>query len=135
MANVQRTLVIIKPDVPMDKRNEIASEFMQLGLRTEEYTVVENPTLDVIKQHYKEHIGKSFFEDLCNFMISGPITIYVFSGEDAVNKARGALGKVGESGLRGKYGTTVTKNAVHASDSEESADREIDVWFNNIVLA
>jgi nucleoside-diphosphate kinase len=123
------TLVIIKPDA-VHRHIEILERFR------DKFQIVRQktfwPSLALVMTHYAEHKGKDFFEPLCQFMTSGLVTVLELQSEakDIVLQVRTMLGKVGEKGtLRGDFGTSTQHNAVHASDSDESAQREIQLWF------
>ena len=92
-------------------------------------------THDVAQQHYAEHVEKDFYESLRDFMCSGPLVAAVLSGDDAIALVRELNGatdpaKAEPGTIRADFAKTVRQNAVHASDSVESARREIAIWFN-----
>ena len=93
-----------------------------------------NATSDILEKHYAEHIGKDFFDELISFMLSGPMLIMLLEGENAISVVRKLHGatnpKDAEPGtIRGDFAYLSTENIVHASDSKESAVREIGIWF------
>ena len=132
MGNLENTLAIIKPDgmkniekiIDMFKENELKIEKIEIRLLNEE----------IIMEHYSHLLEKPFFNELKNYMLSGPVCIMVLSGENAVDKLRTLMGptdstKAGKDTIRGLYGADITYNAIHGSDSIESADIEIKRFF------
>lgn len=96
-------------------------------------------TDDQAEELYREHKGLDFYEPLLKFVTSGPVVVMVLEGPRAVELVRHTIGKTdpmeAESGsIRGDYGVTVRKNIVHASDSVESAEREISIFFEEYEL-
>ena len=132
----QRTLVILKPDaVRRGLVGEILSRIeRKAGWRI---TAMELRTLEreTLEQHYAEHDGKPFFNDLLEFITSGPVVAAVVEGPRAVSAFRQIAGgtdpveKAAPGSIRGDYGLEVQYNLVHGSDSPESAQREIKLWF------
>lgn len=134
---MEKTLVLIKPDAM--KRNlmgEIISIYQRKGLEITHLKVVQ-PSPELVKEHYKEHEGKPFFNNLVEFLTSYRVCAFVIEGErviETVRKLNGATDPLeAELGtIRGKYATYKSYNVVHASDSLESANREIALWFPEI---
>jgi nucleoside-diphosphate kinase len=131
----QRTLVLLKPDAV---RRGLIGELLARIERKADWTIValELRTLDraTLEQHYAEHVGRPFYEPLVQFMASGPAVALVVEGERVVEGVRALAGPTDPIGaapgsIRGDFGTIVRENLVHASDSEESADREIKLFF------
>jgi len=131
----ERTLVLLKPDaVRRGLMGEIISRFeRKAGWRI---TALELRTLgrEVLEQHYAEHVGKPFYEPLVEFMSSGPSAALIVEGEEVVAGVRALAGKTnpleaGPGTIRGDFATITRENLVHASDSVESAEREIKVFF------
>ncbi len=130
----QRTLSIIKPDA-MEKGRAGAI----LGRFQEEGFVVRGMKMLRLSRaqaegFYAEHKGRGFFDELCTFMSRGPITVLCLEREDAIAKYREVIGatdpaKAAEGTVRKLHGTNVGENAVHGSDSETSAAREIGYFF------
>lgn len=131
---VERTLSIVKPDaVANNYIGKIYSRFEQAGLRI---IAAKMLTLDEVKAggFYAEHKGKPFFDELVEFMTSGPITVQVLEGENAVALNRDLMGATNpenaEAGtIRKDFAESMGRNAVHGSDSQESASREIAYFF------
>ncbi|MBP79189.1 MAG: nucleoside-diphosphate kinase [Deltaproteobacteria bacterium] len=134
--STERTLSIIKPDaVAKNVVGEIYSRFERAGLR-----IVAAKRLklsdDLAGGFYAEHRDRPFFADLIKFMTSGPVMVQVLEGEDAVVKNRDLMGATNpaeaEAGtIRADYAESIDANAVHGSDSQDSAEREIEYFFNS----
>jgi len=128
------TLVIIKPDaVERGLTGEILARFERKGLRI---AALKLMTMDpaLAEQHYAEHEGKPFFEPLVAFMSSGPVVAAIFEGERCVEGFRALAGatdptKAAPGSIRGDFATQIGENIVHGSDSEESAARELALFF------
>jgi nucleoside-diphosphate kinase len=89
---------------------------------------------ELAQHHYAEHVDKGFFRELLSFITSGPVVAMEWTGEGAVSAARAVIGptdpmKAGPGTIRGDYGLAVTQNIVHGSDSPESAERELGLFF------
>ncbi|MDI5892490.1 nucleoside-diphosphate kinase [Halomonas rhizosphaerae] len=133
MAN-QRTLSIIKPDaVAQNVIGEIESRFEKAGLK-----IVAAKMLQLSEEKaggfYAEHKERPFFKDLVGFMTSGPVVVQVLEGEDAVARNRDLMGatnpkEAAPGTIRADFAETIDANAVHGSDSPESAEREIAYFF------
>lgn len=131
---VERTLSIIKPDaVAKNVIGEIYSRFEKAGL-----SIVAAKMLRLSREQaegfYAEHKGRPFFPALIDFMTSGPVTVQVLEGENAVLKNRELMGatnpKNAEPGtIRADFADSIDANAVHGSDSPESAAREVAYFF------
>ena len=133
-----QTLVLIKPDgVKRNLIGEIISRCEAKG-----YSVVEliklEPSREQLAKHYLEHEGKDFYEPLVEFMLSGPIVAIALEGERVIEGFRSLAGATeptlaAPGTIRGDlgrdWGTKVVQNLVHGSDSEESAARELEIWF------
>ncbi|MCG7286123.1 nucleoside-diphosphate kinase [Cellulomonas sp. ACRRI] len=138
MSDIQRTLVLVKPDgVGRGLSGEVLRRIEAKG-----YTLVavELRTADdaLLQQHYAEHQGKPFFQPLVDFMKSGPVLAVVAEGHRVIEGFRSLAGATepttaAPGTIRGDlgrdWGLKVTQNLVHGSDSEESAAREIALWF------
>lgn len=132
----EKSLIIIKPDgVEKKVVGDIISRFEKAGLEIERIRVLEIDK-SIAYSHYREHEGKPYFERLMNYMTSGPSIVMIIKGESAVSKCRSIMGptdpaKAPAGTIRGDYGSDITINVVHGSDSEESAHREINIFFGN----
>jgi nucleoside-diphosphate kinase len=135
---IERSLVLVKPDgFSRGLTGEVLRRIEAKGYRLVALQVL-TPDLERLHVHYQEHVGKSFFEPLCEFMSSGPVTAVVIEGERCIEGFRALAGatdptKALPGTIRGDlgrdWGTPVQQNIVHGSDSPESAAREIDIWF------
>ena len=134
----ERSLVLVKPDgFARGLTGEVLRRVEAKGYRLVALQVL-TPDLDRLHSHYSEHQGKSFFEPLCAFMSSGPVAAAVIEGDRCVEGFRALAGatdptKALPGTIRGdlgrEWGTPAQQNVVHGSDSTESADREIGIWF------
>lgn len=134
----ERTLVLVKPDgVSRGLVGEVISRIERKGL-TLAALELRNVTRAVAEQHYAEHDGKPFFESLLEFITSGPVVAAVVRGPRAIAAFRQLAGgtdpveKATPGTLRGDFGLEVQFNLVHGSDSPESAEREIKLWFPDL---
>ena len=131
---MSRTLILVKPDAfERGLTGEVISRFERKGLRLMALKQVRIGE-DIANVHYAEHAEKPFFGELVDFITGGPLVAMVLEGPDAVVAARQLIGATNpleaETGsIRGDYATEVTFNLVHGSDSDESAEREIEIWF------
>ena len=136
MSNIEQTLSIIKPDaVDRNLSEEIKNEFKKWGFNILKEKKVKLEKAEAEK-FYQIHQSKPFYNDLCEYLSSGPIITMVLEKENAVAENRKLMGatdpKNAEDGtLRKKYGISIDKNSVHGSDSVENAKVEIDFFFNN----
>ena len=132
----ERTLVLIKPDA-MQRRlaGEILARFEQRGLEVRAAKLVQvDPAL--AEEHYAEHAEKPFFGELVEFITSAPTLALVLEGEGAIGVVRTTMGATNPvdampGTIRGDLATSMPNNLVHGSDSPESADREIALWFSD----
>jgi nucleoside-diphosphate kinase len=130
----ERTLVLLKPDtVRRGLMGEVLTRLERKGLRT---VAIEQRTIDaeMADRHYAEHVGKAFYPALRDFVTGGPLVALVIEGESAIDAVRlinGATdGRVAAPGtIRGDLSLSNRENLVHGSDSAESAEREIALWF------
>ena len=136
MNNLEQTLSIIKPDaVERNLSEEIKSKFKKNGFNILKEKKIKLEKSDAEK-FYKVHQTKPFYNDLCDYLSSGPIVVMALEKENAVADNRKLMGatdpKNAESGtLREKYGISIGKNSVHGSDSVENAKIEINFFFND----
>jgi nucleoside-diphosphate kinase len=133
---VEKTLVLIKPDAVQRKlAGEILARFERRGLdiRAGRLVTVER---DLAEEHYAEHREKPFFGELVEFITSGPTLALVLEGESAISVVRTTMGATNPTDsapgtIRGDLALAMPDNLVHGSDSPESAQREIALWFGN----
>lgn len=139
MAELQRTLVIVKPDgVQRALVGEIIKRLEQRGLRIVGLRL-QHIDRQLAEQHYEEHVGKGFYESLVSYITSGPSVTMVLEGPDAIAVTRSTVGSTRPAEatpgtIRADYGLTVGRNLIHASDKPESAVREIALFFGNDAL-
>lgn len=130
----EQSLVLLKPDaVERNIIGKILDEYERNELRIIEMKMV-SVSEKIAKEHYAEHIGKPFFEDLISYITSGPIVALIIEGKNAVSRVRAINGttdpkEAADNTIRALYGLSLSRNTVHASDSVESAKREINIWF------
>ena len=136
MSNLEQTLSIIKPDaVERNLENEIKAMFKNEGFKIIKEKKIKLEKLDAEK-FYKVHETKPFYNDLCDYLSSGPIVVMVLQKENAVKGNRELMGATnpkdaGDGTIRKKYGISIDKNSVHGSDSFENAKIEIDFFFKD----
>jgi len=129
-----RTLILVKPDAfARGLTGEILARFERKGLKIVALKLLTTPR-DLAETHYDEHRERPFFGELVDFITSAPLVAMVLEGDDAVTAARQLIGatdpiEAATGSIRGDFGTEVTFNLVHGSDSDESAEREIGIWF------
>jgi nucleoside-diphosphate kinase len=136
---IQETLVLVKPDgVARNLSGEILRRIEQKGYSLVDAKLVQADRT-LLAEHYAEHQGKPFFEPLVEFMESGPIFVLRIAGERVIEGFRSLAGTTDPTTaapgtIRGDFGrdwgTKVQQNLVHGSDSPESADRELALWFD-----
>ena len=132
---IEQTLSIVKPDaVERNLESRIKSFFKEKNLK-----IIKSKKVHITKEEaaefYKVHQTKQFYQNLCNYLSSGPILVMVLEGEEAVSINRQIMGatdplKAKEGTLRKMYGLSIDKNSVHGSDSAESAKAEIGFFFD-----
>ena len=136
---MERTLVLLKPDsVQRNLSGELINRIEKIGFKIIGLKLM---ILDQTKahEHYKEHKSKPFFNDLVSFITSGPIIAIAFQGPDCVKKIRNIMGNTNPSeaspgSIRGDFGISLSMNLIHGSDSEESAKRELKIFFEESEL-
>jgi nucleoside-diphosphate kinase len=134
----ERTLVLIKPDgVSRGLVGDVVSRIERKGLRI---VAMDLRTLDreTAQTHYAEHFGKPFFSSLIEFITAAPLVALVAEGDRAVEAVRSLAGatdplKAAPGTIRGDYGLEVQQNIIHGSDSRDSAEREIKIFFPELV--
>ena len=137
----QRTLVLLKPDaVRRSQVGEIVRRIEAKGYALVAFDL-RTATPELLAEHYAEHEGKPFYQPLVDFMLSGPVIAIVLEGERCIEGFRALAGATDPTAaapgtIRGDlgrdWGLKVQQNLVHGSDSPESAEREIGIWFPNL---
>jgi nucleoside-diphosphate kinase len=131
---MERTLILVKPDAfARNLAGEIIARFERKGLRLAALNQMAM-NRELADRHYAEHAGKGFYEELVQFITSGPLVAMVLEGEQAVQAARQVIGatnplEASPGSIRGDYAISVGQNMVHGSDSVESAAREVSLFF------
>jgi len=131
---MDRTLILVKPDAFARRlTGEIITRFERKGLQV---AAMQLMTLDerMAKRHYAEHEGKPFFDGLVAFITSGPVVAMIVEGTGAVEAGRQLIGatdplQAAPGSIRAEFATEMRRNLVHGSDSAESAEREIAIYF------
>ena len=134
---MDRTLILVKPDAfARNLTGEILARFERKGLRI---AALKLMTMDpaLAEQHYAEHEGKPFFGELVQFITSGPLVAMVLEGHEAVVAARQVIGatnplEAAPGSIRGDFALEVGQNMVHGSDSNDSATREVGLFFPDL---
>ena len=134
MSNIEQTLSIIKPDaVERNLESQIKEIFISNGFR-----IIEEKKIQINKSEaekfYKVHETKPFYNELCNYLSSGPIVVMKLEKENAIFENRELMGSTNpkdakEGTIRKKFGLSIDKNSVHGSDSLENANIELDFFF------
>jgi len=131
---MERTFLMVKPDgVQRNLIGEIVKRFEQRGFQLVGAKLM-TVSQELAEKHYAEHKEKPFFQELVDFITSGPVFAMVWEGDNVIEVARTMLGKTNPKDappgtIRGDFGLTVGKNVIHGSDSKTSAEREIGLWF------
>jgi nucleoside-diphosphate kinase len=134
----ERSLVLIKPDaVRRGLIGEIIGRFEGKGLMIERM-VLRRMDAALADQHYADHVNKGFYPPLKEFMTGGPLVALVLSGDEVIEVVRQMIGatdgrKAAAGTVRGDLSLSNRENLVHASDSPESAKRELELWFPDLV--
>jgi nucleoside-diphosphate kinase len=137
MAGASRTLILVKPDAfERGLTGEVLARLERKGLRIVALRQLRIDE-DFAGRHYAEHIDKPFFDELVDFITRGPLVAAVLEGQEAVAAARQLIGatdplEAAAGSIRGDLALEVTFNLVHGSDSDDSADREIALWFPDL---
>jgi nucleoside-diphosphate kinase len=133
---MDRTLILVKPDAfAQPLTGEIIARFERKGLRIAQLRLLTMDT-ELAERHYAEHVEKAFFGELVEFIASGPLVAMVLEGEQAVAAARQVIGatnpiEAAPGSIRGDFAIETGTNLVHGSDSDESAAREIELFFGS----
>ena len=130
----ERTLVLIKPDAV---RRRLVGELIARLERKDlamDAMILRTMDADLADAHYAEHVAKPFYPTLKSFMTSGPLVAMIVSGDSAIEVVRGLVGatdgrRAAAGTMRGDFSLSNTENLIHASDSPDSAKREIALWF------
>ncbi|MBW0763879.1 nucleoside-diphosphate kinase [Mammaliicoccus fleurettii] len=136
---MERTFLMIKPDaVQRNLIGQVVSRLEQKGLKLVAAKLYQ-ANEDLAKEHYAEHVEKPFFNKLVSFITSGPVFAMVVEGNNVVEVTRTIVGetnpaKAAPGTIRGDYGIDLGRNIIHGSDSNESAEREIGLWFDKSEL-
>jgi nucleoside-diphosphate kinase len=134
---MERTLILVKPDAfARNLTGEIVARFERKGLHLVALTLM-TMTRELAAQHYAEHEGKPFYDELVSFITSAPLVAMVLEGDQAVEAARQVIGATNPlqattGSIRGDYAIAVGQNMVHGSDSTESAAREVALFFPDL---
>ncbi|MBB6735754.1 nucleoside-diphosphate kinase [Cohnella zeiphila] len=137
---MERTYLMVKPDgVQRGLIGDIVARFERKGLQLVGAKLMQ-VSQEQAKRHYAEHEGKDFYDRLLAFITSGPVFAMVWRGDDAVTAARQLIGKTNgleaaPGTIRGDYAIHTNFNLIHGSDSRESAEREIGIFFDPSELA
>ena len=135
----EKTLSIIKPDgVSRHLTGEVIKRIEETGLRILALKMIRM-TKNQARGFYKVHEGKPFYESLTDFMSSGPCVVMVLEGDEAIQKYRALMGatdyrKADEGTIRKAFATDIEKNIVHGSDAPETAQYEIQYFFNALEI-
>ena len=136
-SGLERSLVLIKPDaVRRGLVGEILGRFERKGIIVESM-VLRAMDAELADEHYADHVEKPFYPPLKEFMTGGPLVALVLAGDDVIEVVRTMIGstdgrKAAAGTIRGDFSLSNRENLVHGSDSEESAEREIGIWFPDL---
>lgn len=131
---MERTLVLIKPDaVERGLIGEILSVYEKKGIKIKALKLLKADR-ETAENHYEEHKGRSYYDNLITFITRSPIVAMVLEGNNVVEQVRRINGATDPSkqdmgSIRGRYALSYSENTVHSSDSPEHAEREIKIWF------
>ncbi len=134
---MERTLILVKPDAFARRlTGEVIARFERKGLSLVAMRLM-TMSRELAERHYAEHEGKPFFDELVSFITSGPLVAMVLEGESAVRAARQVIGatnplEANTGSIRGDYALVVGQNLVHGSDAEQSAAREVALFFPDL---
>ena len=133
---MERTLVLVKPDgVQRGLIGSIISRLEQRGLKLVDLKLIQVDDA-LARKHYGEHVGRPFFDGLVDFITSAPVVAMVWESNDAVEAVRNTMGQTNPTTsppgtIRGDLGLDIGRNLVHGSDSLESAQREVSLFFDD----
>lgn len=137
---MERTFIMVKPDgVQRNLIGEIVTRFEKKGFQLVGAKLM-SVSQGLAEEHYGEHKERPFFGELVGFITSSPVFAMVWEGDNVIATARNMMGKTNPADaapgtIRGDYGISVGMNIIHGSDSLESAQREINLWFNESDLS
>ncbi|RNC28700.1 MAG: Nucleoside diphosphate kinase [Candidatus Dichloromethanomonas elyunquensis] len=132
---MERTFLMLKPDaVQRGLSGEIISRFEKKGFKLAALKLLQVGR-NLAEEHYKEHKGKVFFEPTVRYIMSSPVIAMVWEGKNVISLAREMMGatnpaNAGPGSIRGSYAMDISRNIIHGSDSVESAEREISLYFH-----
>ncbi len=132
---METTFLMVKPDgVQRGLIGEVISRIEEKGLRIDAMNMLHIDS-EKAQEHYAEHEGKEFYEPLLEYITSGPVVAMAVSGDSAISVVRTIVGKTdpeeaNPGTIRGDYGLDISRNIVHAADSKESAERELNIFFD-----
>jgi len=130
----EQTLIIVKPDaVKRNLTEEILSRFEKKGFTISKQKML-NFTVEMARQFYSAHSSKPFFDELVSFITSGEVVAAIIERDNAISLTREIIGntnpkEANPGTIRGDFGISITENSIHASDSSESFDKEVNVIF------
>jgi nucleoside-diphosphate kinase len=134
VADSQQTFIMVKPDGV--RRRLVGEVIGRIEAKGYEIREMKQFTMDqeLARKHYQEHVDKPFFDELVNFIVSGPVVAMIVEGADAVAGMRQLMGatnpiEAAPGSIRGDFATVIGENIVHGSDSPESAERETNLFF------
>ncbi len=132
---MEKTFLMLKPDaVQRGLIGEIITRFEKKGFKLVALKLLQVDR-NLAEEHYKEHKGKGFFEPTVQYIMSSPVVAMVWEGKNVVSMAREMMGatnpaNAGPGSIRGSYAMDISRNVIHGSDSVESAEREISLYFS-----
>ncbi|KAI0978898.1 hypothetical protein GJ496_003065 [Pomphorhynchus laevis] len=136
MSNSERTFIMLKPDgVQRYLVGQIIQRFERKGFKLVAMKMLK-PSCELLKEHYKEHVGKWFFEQFVSYVASGPVVAMVWEGTNIIATARKMLGATNPANadpgtIRGGFAVETGRSIIHGSDGPESSKREIQLWFKS----
>lgn len=131
---MEKTFIMIKPDgIKRGIMGKIITKIEEKGFKIVQAKLFQ-PSKELVEEHYEEHIGKPFFKGLITYILSGPVLAIEVEGGSVVEVMRLMIGdkdpKIANPGtIRGDFANTMNQNVIHGSDSIESAQRELELWF------
>jgi nucleoside-diphosphate kinase len=131
---MEQTLILVKPDgVQRALMGEIIGRFERRGLKLRGMKFIQM-SRELAERHYAVHVGRPFYEDLVNYITSGPVVAMAWEGKDAIKAARNTIGatnpaEAGAGTIRGDLGMEIGRNLVHGSDSPENGVKEVGLFF------